>query len=347
MKLYVKQVLDEIINTLAEKQRVILIKRYGLDGGHRQGLQEIGDSISLTRERIRQILNIILQKIANNKNKNFLDLQKELKKIFSRYGYILLEEDINIQIRGDKHKESIEDKYTYLLLNIINVFYQNKQSDHIKEHWTSDSKITTSLVKVFEHLHKKLKKNPNKLYYRKEIEDLLVESFETIQPKLKDHGKKYKSIWLSLSNKITMNPYGEWGSVDQPEINLKNLNSYIGLVLRHTKEPLHFKDISERISKLKGKKVLSDVCHNELVRSDKFVTVGRGLYDLKSDNCRHGTTQEITKCILLENKNKKLKQDEILKLVKDERKVMDNTIIRALKDTNVFKMNKDGSYSVI
>ena len=234
MKLYVKQVLDEIINTLTEKQRNILIKRYGLDGGHRQGLQEIGNSISLTRERIRQILNIILQKIAGSKNKNFLNLQKEVKKIFSRYGYILLEEDINIQIRGDKHKESIEDKYTYLLLSIINVFYQNKQSNHLKEHWTSDTKITTSLVKVFEHLHKKLKKNPNKLYYRKEIEDLLVESFEKIQPKLKDHGKKYKNMWLSLSNKITMNPYGEWGSVDQPEINLKNLNSYIGLVLIHS-----------------------------------------------------------------------------------------------------------------
>ena len=347
MKLYIKQVLDKIINELTEKQQKILIKRYGLDGGKRQGLQKIGDSMSLTRERIRQIIEAILKKIAKNTNKDFLDLQKELKKIFARYGYILLEDDINIQIRGNKKKDSIEDKYTHLLLNIISIFYFNKQNKNIKNHWVSDLERTSALTKVFDHLHKKLKKDEDKLYSKNEIENLLVDSFMVIQPKLKDKGKKYKGMWLSLSNKILMNPYGEWGSIDQPEIRLKNLNSYIGLVLRHTKDPLHFRDISDRIAKLKGSKVLADACHNELVRSNKFVTVGRGLYSLKSDSCRHGTTQEITKCILLENKNQKLKQDEIIKLVQKERKVMNNTIIRALKDKKVFKMNSDSSYSVV
>ena len=46
-------------------------------------------------------------------------------------------------------------------------------------------------------------------------------------------------------------------------------------------------------------------------------------------------------------KNKKLKQDEIIKLVQEERKVMSNTIIRALKDKKIFKMNSDNSYSIV
>lgn len=43
------------IKRLEERERVVVIARFGLDGGEAQTLEEIGQTLGLTRERIRQI----------------------------------------------------------------------------------------------------------------------------------------------------------------------------------------------------------------------------------------------------------------------------------------------------
>lgn len=45
----------EWVKALPEKERQVVIRRFGLDGGEAQTLGEIGRSLGLTRERIRQI----------------------------------------------------------------------------------------------------------------------------------------------------------------------------------------------------------------------------------------------------------------------------------------------------
>jgi RNA polymerase primary sigma factor/RNA polymerase nonessential primary-like sigma factor len=45
----------EWVAALPEKERQVVIRRFGLDGGEAQTLEEIGRSLGLTRERIRQI----------------------------------------------------------------------------------------------------------------------------------------------------------------------------------------------------------------------------------------------------------------------------------------------------
>ncbi len=45
----------EWVRALPEKERQVVIRRFGLDGGEAQTLEEIGRSLGLTRERIRQI----------------------------------------------------------------------------------------------------------------------------------------------------------------------------------------------------------------------------------------------------------------------------------------------------
>lgn len=50
----VKQ-LDECLHELNDKQREVLARRFGLSGFDRQTLEEVGESIGLTRERVRQI----------------------------------------------------------------------------------------------------------------------------------------------------------------------------------------------------------------------------------------------------------------------------------------------------
>ncbi|HSW68571.1 MAG TPA: RNA polymerase sigma factor RpoS [Gammaproteobacteria bacterium] len=47
--------LEECLHQLNEKQRDVLCRRFGLEGHERQTLEEVGEAIGFTRERVRQI----------------------------------------------------------------------------------------------------------------------------------------------------------------------------------------------------------------------------------------------------------------------------------------------------
>ncbi len=47
--------LEECMHELSDKQREVLCRRFGLGGYERQTLEEVGEAIGLTRERVRQI----------------------------------------------------------------------------------------------------------------------------------------------------------------------------------------------------------------------------------------------------------------------------------------------------
>jgi hypothetical protein len=52
---HIKEFLNEMLSILPERQRSVLADRYGLWDGIAETLQDIGDKLGLTRERIRQI----------------------------------------------------------------------------------------------------------------------------------------------------------------------------------------------------------------------------------------------------------------------------------------------------
>jgi DNA-directed RNA polymerase sigma subunit (sigma70/sigma32) len=52
-----------LVPQLDERRRLVLVQRYGLDGEEPKTLQAIGTQLSRTRERIRQIQNMGLEKL--------------------------------------------------------------------------------------------------------------------------------------------------------------------------------------------------------------------------------------------------------------------------------------------
>src|SRR5271170_6831272 len=55
--------LIELLEVLDDRERTIIFKRFGLDGGTRKTLEEVGKNFGVTRERIRQLQNIALVKL--------------------------------------------------------------------------------------------------------------------------------------------------------------------------------------------------------------------------------------------------------------------------------------------
>jgi len=63
--------IHDVLNTLPEKEREVLMLFYGINTSHEHTLDEIGDHLDLSRERVRQIKERALKKLrTNSKNKN-------------------------------------------------------------------------------------------------------------------------------------------------------------------------------------------------------------------------------------------------------------------------------------
>jgi len=73
-----KEQMDEVLETLTDRERKVLTLRFGIGDGYPRTLEEVGKIFNVTRERVRQIEAKALKKLRHpiraKKLKNFLDL---------------------------------------------------------------------------------------------------------------------------------------------------------------------------------------------------------------------------------------------------------------------------------
>lgn len=62
----------KLLDSLTEKERYVISRRFGLDGYNCSTLEEIGNDLSVTRERIRQVEKNAIKKLRNPKFLRFL-----------------------------------------------------------------------------------------------------------------------------------------------------------------------------------------------------------------------------------------------------------------------------------
>jgi hypothetical protein len=124
-----------------------------------------------------------------------------------------------------------------------------------------------------------------------------------------------------------------------PEINPRVIKDKAFLVFKKENKPLHFSQVAQLI----GTNALVQTVHNELIRDQRFVLVGRGIYALADWGYKPGTVKEVISGILAQSGDP-LSKDEILKKVSEQRIVKANTVLLNLSNKQRFLRNSQGKY---
>jgi len=147
-----------------------------------------------------------------------------------------------------------------------------------------------------------------------------------------------------MSKQIGKNPLGDWGPAESPNIKVKGIRDYAYLAVKRHGSPMHFREVAESIDNLFKHKAHIATTHNELIKDQRFVLVGRGLYALTEWGYTAGVVKDVLREIL--GKEGPLSREELIDKVRKERYVKDNTIIVNLQDANLFRRLSNGTYTL-
>ncbi len=323
-----------LLDSLPKRYQKVLIKRFGLFGHKKHTLEEIGKKENITRERVRQIQNTALSKLKNQLDK-VKDALEELEGYLESQGGLKREDKLLDNLIPEKESQGL----LILLLHLHQKTKRRKEDDKFYTLWLTDEKAISKALKLIKHLESYLRK-------KKELVD--EEELYKIGTLAFDLDKNHFLSYVEASKKIEQGPHSYYGISEWPEIVLKGVRDKAYLVLKLRKEPMHFREITKAINEIfKGdKKALPQTVHNELIRDERFVLVGRGIYALKELGYKPGTVKEIIADILKKYK-RGLTKEEIITKVLAQRKVKENTISLALLDKNLFVKDKKGRYTLI
>lgn len=321
-----------------EREKEIISRRFGIFN-HRETLEEIGEMLYITRERVRQLEKAVLihLRVSAEENqipelaaaekiliRNLTEMGRVAKlsaladKVYGRKTTPVERAGINFLATFSKNLTVIEDSELYCAAIGI--------ADYGNE--TEIKKRTDEIVKVIkEH------GEPMTL-------DQLDEVLSYEHP---DHIQAIASVSKSLA---FLN--GRIGLTKWPIVNPKNIRDKIFVILDKNKSPMHFSEIAQEIkeSNFRKKDVTVQAIHNELIKDSRFVLIGRGIYALSSWGYKKGTISDIIQEILKEA-GEPLTREEIVKKVLRARKVKETTILLNLQNKKLFKKIDKNSFTLV
>ena len=333
-----KQVTKKLLSALPDRAKDVLEKRYGIGKDEESStLEAIGQTYGITRERVRQIENYGITSIQKSAEyKEFEPVFTELQQIIDTLGGGLIAEHVLLEeITNDPTLRN----HIYFLLVVGIPFFRSKENNTYAHRWYTEKKIADLVEKALVKLHEGLNR-----------EDLVTEEeiLKRFKEELIDIAEKHDEVvlkrWLQISKDIAANPLGEWGHAASPNVKVKGIRDYAYLVVKRHGSPMHFREVAEAIQQLFDKKAHTATCHNELIKDDRFVLVGRGLYALTEWGYSAGVVKDVLRDIL--EQHGPLSKDEIIDKVRKERYVKDNTIVVNLQDNVLFKKLSNGMYAI-
>ena len=319
-----------------DREKEIISRRFGLTG-RKETLEQIGDMLSITRERVRQLEKAILIRLRIASEESQIPELAAAEKIIIRnlteMGRIAKVADLADKIYGHPTKEAEHSAIAFLgnisaSLTIVDENDKYHQAVGIAD-YGDDKAIKEKVDEIVSVIRK------NKAPMTLDELDNQLTGYE--HP---DHIRAVASISKQLA---TLN--GLWGLAKWPTVNPKNIRDKIYVILENNKEPMHFADIAKAIkdSDFKRKNVTIQAIHNELIKDSRFVLIGRGIYALSSWGYKKGIVSEIITDIL-KKADTPLTREEIVKQVLHARKVKETTILLNLQNKKLFKKVDKNTY---
>ena len=319
-----------------DREKEIISRRFGLSG-NKETLEQIGDMLSITRERVRQLEKAILIRLRisaeDNKIPELAHAEKIIVRNLTEMGRIAKVSDLAEKIFGDKVTDKERQELAFIGEISANLTVIEESDKYHNAIGIADYGNEKEIKQKVDEIVNLIKKNKAPMSI-----DEIDNNTNYEHP---DHIKAVASISKVLA---TLNNL--WGLAKWPTVNPKNIRDKIYVVLEEKREPMHFEDIAEAIKKsdFRRKNVTIQAIHNELIKDSRFVLIGRGIYALDSWGYKKGTVSETIVDILKQAK-KPLTREQIVKKVLAMRKVKETTILLNLQNKKLFKKVDKNSYT--
>ncbi len=332
------QVITEIIGSLdKDREKEIISRRFGIYE-RKETLEQIGEVLGITRERVRQLEKSIIEKLKEQASANSLkglsDFEIQLTEILKNENGII--RILKVASILNTSPTKVDQSRISFLCQISSKF------NYLPE----DDTYFASVVDKKYGIEKDIKPAINNIvnYIKNSGQPLTIEQIASA--KLINLDKIFVQS-LSSSSKLISTLNGLWGLNKWPTVNPRNIRDKIYVILKNNGEHMHFNEIAEQIrkSEFKRNNVTTQAIHNELIKDKRFVLIGRGIYALKEWGYSKGTVSDIIAEVLREA-NKPLHKDDIVKLVLKSRFVKETTIILNLQGKSKFKRVSKATYAL-
>jgi hypothetical protein len=335
--LNIEKITTDVLQTIErEREREIVSRRFGLFD-RRETLEQIGELLGITRERVRQLEKAVVARLKAQADQGAIphlgEVQETLKVEIGKLGNVVRVQDLTKKLTKDANRlDQSRVSFLATLCPELTVIDDNDHFHHaigikeihdektIKDHV---SKLIDAVKKIGEPVH-------------------IDKIAETAGHPDSKHAEALSSISKHLA---TLN--NRWGLIKWPTVNPKNIRDKIYVILHEQGKHMHFNEISEAIksSGFKRKDVTTQAIHNELIKDKRFVLIGRGIYALKEWGYSRGTVSDVI-AEVLKKAGEPLHRDDIVKEVLKSRHVKETTILLNLQGKPQFKRVAKATYAL-
>jgi hypothetical protein len=336
-KLDIEKVTNDILATIErEREREIISRRFGLFD-RKETLEQIGELLGITRERVRQLEKAVIARLKAQADQkqlpNISAVQTAFKTEIERMGNIARITDLSAKLTRDNSR--LDQSRVSFLAQLCPDLAVIEDSDHYHH----------AVGLAAKHDEKKIKDHVAKIIEAiKKIGE--PTHIDTVAEKAGHNDPKHAAALASVSKHLaSLN--NRWGLIKWPMVNPKNIRDKIYVILHENGKHMHFNEIAEAIkdSAFKRKDVTTQAIHNELIKDKRFVLIGRGIYALKEWGYEKGTVADIITEVL-KKAGEPLHRDEIVKRVLKSRYVKETTILLNLQGKPQFKRVAKATYDL-
>jgi DNA-binding phage protein len=332
----VETAVQNVLGTIErEREREIVSRRFGLFD-RRETLEQIGELLGITRERVRQLEKSVVTRLKAAADKDLPSI-KEVESTLTAHlndmGKVARIQDISPKLsKTNSRTDQARVAFLAILSPGIAVIDDNDHFFH-------------SIGLASEHTEKAIRERVNKII------EAITEigeptDIKKVAEKIGNSDVKHTEALASVSKNVA-HLNGRWGLIKWPMVNPKNIRDKIYVILHDNKKPMHFNEIAKAIkdSNLKRKDVTTQAIHNELIKDSRFVLIGRGIYALKEWGFKKGTVSDVI-AEVLRKEGGPLHRDEIVRRVLKSRFVKETTILLNLQGKPQFKRVAKATYTL-